>query len=61
MAEKLHNPLPDPVLKPHKQLEFDLPDEEVREESPEEKTMLLTIDPEDDFDIKISEEDDFDI
>ncbi len=51
MAEKIDNPLPEPKVKPHTSLEFAITDLD---------GMLFPI-PEDDFDYKVSEEDDFDI
>ena len=48
MADKIHNPLPVPEKRPHEEMDYDFP---------------LRDDPEkeDDFDIEIDENDDFDL
>lgn len=54
MSDKLKSPIADPVRKPHRELEFD-----IREI--EDDAALPLIDKEDDFDIRIADDDDFDI
>lgn len=53
MADKLQNPIADPVKKPHKALEFDI--QEVEDDG------LPVIDKEDEFDVRVPDDDDFDI
>ncbi|MDD6715363.1 MAG: hypothetical protein PUF49_03180 [Firmicutes bacterium] len=53
-VRKLKSPLPEPVLKPHRRMEFDIQDAE------EEDARAQTT-SEDDFDITIFDGDDFDI
>lgn len=53
MADKLRSPIPDPVKRPHKAMEFDIQDVE--------EDLLPAIDPEDEFDIRVADDDDFDI
>lgn len=53
MADKLKSPIADPVKKPHKELEFDI------REVPDDG--LPAIDKEDEFDVRIADDDDFDI
>ena len=57
MAEPLHNPLPVPKKKDHREMEFDLKDEVVFSMPDEDKQKLK----EDDFDFPVSDDDDFDI
>lgn len=54
MADRLKSPIADPVRKPHRELEFDIRDLE-------DGADLPPIDKEDDFDIRIADDDDFDI
>lgn len=53
MADKLQNPIADPVKKPHKALEFEIQDVE--------DAAYPAIDKEDDFDVRIPDDDEFDI
>lgn len=54
-GEKIPNPLPDPVQKPHRAMDFDLGAGDTGE------GLVFHEDPEDDFDYRISDGDDFDI
>ena len=53
-VRKLKSPLPEPVLKPHRRMEFEIQDAEEKEAQAETTS-------EDDFDITIFDGDDFDI
>ncbi|MBQ9643487.1 MAG: hypothetical protein IJV26_05540 [Lachnospiraceae bacterium] len=50
MADKIHNPLPVPEKRPHEEMDYDFPLQQDDENGAE-----------DDFDIEISDDDDFDI
>ena len=54
-GEKIPNPLPDPVQKPHRAMDFDYKGGAKGED------LVFHQDTEDDFDYRISDGDDFDI
>lgn len=56
MGKKIPNPIPDPVQKPHKQMDFDFP---IGKDGKDD--LVFHEDREDDFDYRISDSDDFDI
>lgn len=55
-GKKIPNPLPEPVKKPHREMDFDLSDGEGGKYAP-----VFHQDGDDDFDYRISDSDDFDI
>lgn len=58
MAEKIDNPLPEPKRRPHHPMEFDIQDVD---KADEEKLMADVSVKEDDFDLRIMDDDDFDV
>lgn len=56
MAVKIDNPLPEPEKRPHRPMEFPIRDVDKADEE-----KLMADEKEDDFDLRIMDDDDFDV